>query len=153
MTEVTKTKTNIAGKVLQATYKNVRMAADSIINLMPKVNDEKLKSDLTVQLSAYEAFASRTAKLMDKEGVKPEEEGTLTKMSAKWGTMMNTMMDSTSTHLAKMVIEGATMGVNDMMEQIRDAKRGDVSEDVIRLAQDVCDYEERTVEQMRSYLR
>lgn len=153
MTEATKTKTNTAGKVLQAIYKNVKMAADSIINLMPKVKDEKLKSDLTVQLSAYEAFASRTAKLLNKEGVKPEEEGTLTKMSTKWGTMMNTMMDSTSTHLAKMVIEGATMGVNDMMEQIRDAKREDVSEEILRLAQDVCDYEERTVEQMRSYLR
>jgi hypothetical protein len=120
---------------------------------MPKVKDEKLKSDLTVQLSAYDAFASRTAKLLDKEGVKPEEESTVTKMSAKWGTMMNTMMDSTTTHLAKMVIEGATMGVNDMMEQIRDAKAGDVSGEVLRLAQDVCDYEERTVEQMRSYLR
>ena len=43
--------------------------------------------------------------------------------------------------------------VNDMMEQIRNAKRDGVGEDVIRLAQDVCDYEERTVEQMRSYLR
>ena len=139
--------------LLQEVYRNVRMASESILDLMPKVHSEKFKSDLTTQLSVYEAFASRTAKLMDKEGVKPEEEGTLTKMSAKWGTMMNTMMDSTSTHLAKMVIEGATMGVNDMMEQIRDAKRGDVSEDVIRLAQDVCDYEERTVEQMRSYLR
>jgi hypothetical protein len=40
-----------------------------------------------------------------------------------------------------------------MMEQIRDAKAGDVSGEVLRLAQDVCDYEERTVEQMRSYLR
>ena len=150
MAEAVITKT---AELLQTVYKNVKMAGDSILNLMPKVKDEKLKSDLTVQLSAYEAFASRTAKLLDKEGVKPEEESTLTKMSAKWGTMMNTMMDSTSTHLAKMVIEGATMGVNDMMEQIRDAKRGDVSDEVIRLAQDVCDYEERTVEQMRSYLR
>ena len=153
MTDATKIKTGAAGKVLQAIYKNVKMAEDSIINLMPKVKDEKMKSDLTIQLSAYEAFASRTAKLLEREGAKPEEESTLTKMGAKWGTMMNTMMDSTSTHMAKMVIEGATMGVNDMMEQIRNAKRDGVGEDVIRLAQDVCDYEERTVEQMRSYLR
>ena len=151
MSQAVRTKETAA--LLQAIYKNVKMASDSILNLMPKVKDAKLKNDLTVQLSVYEAYSSRAAKLLADEGVKPEDESTVTKLASKWGTMMNTMMDSTSTHLAKMVIEGATMGVNDMMEQIRDAKRGDVSEDVIRLAQDVCDYEERTVEQMRSYLR
>jgi len=151
MTGATKVKTS--GEILQGIYKNVKMAGDSLITLMPKVKDERLKSDLTVQLSTYEAFASRTAKLLGQEGVKPEEENVLTRMSAKWGSMMNTMMDSTTSHLVKMVIEGATMGVNDLMELIRDAKGGDVSEEVLRLAQDVCAYEEKTVEQMRSYLR
>ena len=151
MTGATKVKTS--GEILQGIYKNVKMAGDSLITLMPKVKDERLKSDLTVQLSTYEAFASRTAKLLGPEGVKPEEENVLTRMSAKWGSMMNTMMDSTTSHLVKMVIEGATMGVNDLMELIRDAKGGDVSEEVLRLAQDVCAYEEKTVEQMRSYLR
>ena len=79
--------------LLREVYRNVKMAGDSLINLMPKVKDDKLKSDMTVQLSVYEAFASRATKLLAEEGVKPEDEGLMTKMSAKWGIMMNTMKD------------------------------------------------------------
>ena len=116
---------------------------------------EDLPDILSVQQVRSVLGIGRTGvyKLLGQEGVKPEEENVLTRMSAKWGSMMNTMMDSTTSHLVKMVIEGATMGVNDLMELIRDAKGGDVSEEVLRLAQDVCAYEEKTVEQMRSYLR
>lgn len=148
MTE-TAMKTKQTAELLKAVYKNVKMASDSILNLMPKVKDEKMKSDMTVQLSAFEAFASRAAKLLGEEGVKPEEESMMTRMSAKWGTMMNTMRDSTSTHLAEMLIEGATMGVNDMMREMRDAENSTVSESALRLARDVCAYEEKIVGDMR----
>ncbi|MBQ7335249.1 MAG: hypothetical protein IJW92_02095 [Clostridia bacterium] len=151
MAEALKTRQTAA--LLQAIYKNVKMASDSILNLMPKVQDERLKSDMTVQLSTYEAFASRAAKLLADEGVKPEEEGTITKMSAKWGSMLNTMRDSTSSHLAEMMVEGATMGVNDMLKQIRESENTTASESALRLARDVCAYEEKTVEDMKNYLR
>lgn len=151
MPEAVKTKQTAA--LLQSVYKNVKMASDSILTLMPKVQDARLKSELTVKLSAYEAFASRAAKLLADEGVKPLEEGTITKLAAKWGSMMNTMRDSTSSHLAEMMVEGATMGVNDMLKQIREAENTTVSESALRLARDVCSFEEKTVEDMKDYLR
>lgn len=140
--------------LLQAVYKNVKMGSDSILNLMPKVQDHRLKSDMTVQLSVYEAFASRAAKLLAEEGVKPEEEGAVTKLSAKMSAMMNTMRDSTSSHLAEMLVEGGTMGVNDMLKQIREAENTTASESALRLARDVCRFEEKTVDEIRdNYLR
>ncbi|MBQ9784072.1 MAG: hypothetical protein IJW29_01075 [Clostridia bacterium] len=147
-------KTQHTAILLQAIYKNVKMASDSILNLMPKVTDEKLKSDMTVQLSAYEAFASRAAKLLGEEGVKPTEEGVITKTMAKMGMAMNTMRDSTSSHLAEMLVEGATMGVNDMLKQIRESENTTASESALRLARDVCKYEEKTIEDIKNaYLR
>ena len=146
-------KTKQTAHLLQAIYKNVKMASDSILNLMPKVSDEKLKSDMTVQLSVYEAFASRAAKLLGEEGVKPMEEGVVTKAMAKMGAAMNTMRDSTSSHLAEMLVEGATMGVNDMLKQIRENENTCASESAMRLARDVCAYEEKTIEEMKEYLR
>lgn len=152
MTETLKSRQT--AEVLTAVYKNVKMASDAILNLMPKVNDKDLKSDMTVQLSAFEAFASRAAKLLAEEGVKPEEEGIFARMSAKWSTLMNTMRDSTATHLAEMLTEGATMGVNDMLRTLREAENTGVSERALRLARDVCAFEEKIVEDMRaSYLQ
>ena len=146
-------RTKQTATLLQAIYKNVKMASDSILTLMPKVKDSKLKNDLTVQLSVYEAYASRAAKLLAEEGAKPEEEGTITKLASKWGNMMNTMIDSTSTHIAEMIVEGATMGVNDMLKQIRESENTSVSESAMKLARDVCAYEEKTIEEMKEYLR
>ena len=146
---LTKTKTV---SLLKAVYKNVKMATESLIDLMPRVKDEKLKSEMTVELSTYEAFASRAAKLLNEVGGKPEEEGVFTKLSVKMGTAMNAMRDHTSSHLAEMIIEGATMGVNDMYKQIREAENTDASESALRLARDVCAYEEKTIEDLKAYL-
>ena len=146
-------RTKQTATLLQEIYKNVKMASDSILNLMPKIKDPKLKNDLTVELSVYEAYASRAAKLLAEEGAKPEEEGTVTKLASKWGSMMNTMIDSTSTHIAEMIVEGATMGVNDMLKQIRECENTSVSESAMKLARDVCAYEEKTIEEMKEYLR
>ncbi len=148
-------KTATAAEVLQAVYKNLKMAQDSLLTLMPKVADADLKKDMTVQLSALEAFASRSAKLLSQEGAKPEEEGFFTRMSAKWGSMMNTMKDSSGTHLAEMLIEGYTMGVNDLYEQKRALEAGvaDRNPDVRKLVDDVCAYQERLVSDLKKYLK
>ncbi len=152
MTETTTTSKKEA-QILNAVYKNVKMATDSLLNLMPKVHDEALKSDMTVQLSTYEAFASRAAKKLGEFGVKPEEEGMMTKIGAKMGCMMNTIKDSTAGHLAEMIIEGATMGINDMYKQVREGKAADIDPDIIQLCEDLLRYEEKTVEQMKEYLK
>ncbi len=140
--------------LLQNVYKNIKMASDSILNLMPKVTDKQFKSDLTIQLSAYDAFASRTAKLLEEVGGKPKEEGTVAKVSAKMGVMMNTMKDSSTAHLCEMMVEGATMGVNDLLHQLRECENSGVSESALRLARDICQYEEKTLQEMKdNYLR
>ncbi len=151
MTE-TKSKTSTA-ELLQAVYKNIKMASDSILDVMPKVKDEQLKSDLTVQISAFDAFASRTAKLLNEEGCEPKEEGIITRMSAKMGTMMNTMRDSTASHIAEMMAEGATMGVNELLRKLREAENSTVSEAALRLTRDVCAYEEKIANDMKEYLK
>ena len=145
--------TTATADLLNAIYKNVKMASDALLNLMPKVKDEKLKNDMTVQLSVYEGFASRAAKLLAEEGAKPEEEGTMTKLCSKMGMAMNTMRDSTASHLAEMIIEGSTMGINDILKQIREAEKKHVTGEPLHLAQHLCEYEEKRVEDMKKYLQ
>ncbi len=147
------TKNKSTRTLLCAVYKNVDMASSSLLDLMPKVKNETLKSDMTVQLSRYEGFAARAAKLMAEEGIKPQDESVITKLSAKMGSAMNTMMDSTASHLAEMIIEGTTMGMNDMFRQIREGERDRAGEKALQLARDVCSYEERVIEDMKEYLR
>lgn len=146
-------KVKSAAEILQAVYKNLKMAQDSLLTLMPKATDEALKKDMTVQLSTLEAFASRTCKLLAKEGTEPTEEGIFTRMSARWGSMMHTVKDSSSTRLAEMLVEGYTMGVNDLLEQQRAVKACEcVDEEVSKLVRDVCEYQEQLISKMKEYL-
>ena len=138
--------------LLEAVYKNVKMASEALLGLMPKVRNDQLKNDMTVQLSVYEAFASRAAKLLGEEGVKPVEENVVTRLSSKMGIKVQTMMDSSSSHIAAMIIEGTTMGVNDMIKEIREKENTCASESSLRLARDVCAFEEKTIEEMKAYL-
>lgn len=142
-----------ASALVSEIYRNVRMAEDSIINLMPRVTEEKLKNELTVQISVYSAFSSRAAKLLAEAGVKPEEESSMAKIGAKWGILMNTLKDPTQEHLAQMLIEGTTMGVGELLRVIRDAENNGISGDALVLARDVLAYEEKAVEEMKAYLR
>ena len=148
----TETMKKTSETLLQEVFRNVRMGADSLLDLLPKVHDEKFKSELTVQISAYEAFASRTVKQMEKEGVKPTDEGPLTKLSTKMGIFWNTVKDPSLPHLAQMILEGTTMGIGEMLRAIHTAENEGAPEDVLRLARDVHSYQEKVVEDMKKYL-
>lgn len=69
------------------------------------------------------------------------------KMGAKMGMVMNTMLDTTTSHLAEMMINGATMGIIDLEKKLNDG--GGEAE---RLARDVLRYEKETVERLGQYL-
>ena len=140
-----------AAELLNAIYKNVKMASESLLTLMPKVKDEKLKSDMTVQLSVYDGFASRTAKLIGEEGAKPKDEKTVTKLTAKMGMMMSTLKDSTTGHLVDMLVDGTNMGVEDITKAIREGEKRGVSGEPINLARHLCDYQEKTLADLKDF--
>ena len=90
-------------------YKNMKMGADSVINLLPKVDDEAMRSRMTEQLDGYEKFAKQAREVLDAEGVEAQEEGVMAKMGAKMGMSMKTMVDSTSSHIAELMMSGSVI--------------------------------------------
>lgn len=143
---------NACKDMLNEMYKNVKMGADSIVNVMPKVSDKEMRTELTAQLERYSGYAHEIEDIMAKSGEAPEEEGVVTKISSKLGIKMNTMIDSTSTHIAEMMIEGATMGVTNMTRLLREFENTACPEKVISLARDIIKYEESTIETMKNFL-
>ena len=150
---MTETTDKTAEKLLKDIYQNVRMSADSLLDLLPHVQDEKLKSDLTVQISVYESFSARAVKEMENISVTPTEPNPLTRFSAKMGTFWHTLKDPSTPHIAQMVLEGTTMGVGELLRALRDGENAGVSENILTLARDVCTYEERITEEIKAYLK
>ena len=139
-------------EMLDKMYKNVKMGSDSMVNILPKVKDEALKAELTSQLDKYEYYSKQVAGMIYDEGGTPKEENILTKAGSKIGIEMNTMMDSTPSHLAEMVIEGATMGMADMTKILREYENKACSESAIKLAKEIAQFEDKSVDALKKYL-
>ena len=70
--------TNAASlKLLEAMYKNVRMGADSIIDIMPKVADKALRAELTSELERYEEFSKEIEQYILNTGKEAKDQGIL----------------------------------------------------------------------------
>ena len=102
--------------------------------------------------SIFEDFAKQMSDLLYSIGGKPEEEGVFAKLMAKAGMAMNTMMDSTASHIAQMMIEGATMGITENTKLIREYENKPCSEKALSLAKETVRFMEDSVERMKKYL-
>lgn len=134
-------------ELLNEVYKNTKMGDDSIIDLLDKVSDNGLRSEMTDELFVYRRYAKEASEKLVERGLKPKELPMTAKMGAKMGMVMNTMLDTTTSHLAEMMINGATMGIINLEKKLNDG--GGEAE---RLARDVLRYEKETVERLGQYL-
>ncbi len=139
-------------EMLEELIKNLEMGKQSINNIIPKVKDTKLTDELTGQLENYAKFCDQAKSMLDAIGGDAKSESIMTKISAKMGIEMNTLMDSSDAHIAQMVIEGATMGITDTIRLVRDYENSNCSEEALSLARQVVSYQEKTVEGMKKYL-
>ena len=137
---------------LDSLYKNVKMGADSIIDLMPKVKDNAMREEMTAELEHYEKFAKQIRDILFKIDEEPREESLVTKAMTKMGIAMNTMMDNTTSHIAEMMIQGATMGITDTTKLIREHENTSCSEEALALARETVRYEEESIERLKKFL-
>ncbi len=134
-------------------YKNTKMGADSIIDLLGHATDERLKLEMTSELNKYEALASRAAKLSRDRGEEPREEGALTKAAVKMSMAVNTITDSSDSHIAEMIIQGANMGVTDLRRAISTEEAAESADrEAVALARETVSFEEDSVERLKAFL-
>ena len=145
--------TNAASlSLLEAMYKNVRMGADSIIDIMPKVIDEDLRSELTSELERYDEFSKEIEKVFLNIGKEAKDQGIFAKLGTKMSVAMNTLVDVTTSHIAEMMIQGGTMGITDATKLLREYETTSCSEDVLDLTRRIIKYEEETIERLKKFL-
>ncbi len=138
--------------MLENLYKNTKMGADSAIKIIDKAEGADFKRALTEQLCGYDEFAERIKERLHKIGYKEKDESIMARMGVSIGMAMNTMMDSSDSHLAQMVVEGSTMGITDTLKILRDYENSSVSECAIKIARDIVSFEEKNVEKMKKFI-
>ena len=128
------------------------MGSDSIIKLLDKASDGEFKTDLTKQINGYESLATKIKKRLSDMGQEAKEENVMVKMWSSVGMAMNTLMDSSDSHLAQLIAEGSTMGITDSIKLLRDYENTSVSEEALALVREVIKFEENNLEVAKAYI-
>ena len=81
-----------------------------------------------------------------------KEENLFTRLSARVGVAINTMLDESGSHIAEMMIEGSNMGITELTKLLNDQRMHGDAKEAARLAEDVVHFEERNLEMLKQYL-
>ncbi len=136
--------------VLDETYRSCTMGVEAINTIIHKVADEKLALDLNRQACTYTSFARKAAEKLAMQYEAPK--GQMTGKAMLWaGIQMNTLADTSTEHVAELMIRGNTMAITDMMKVLKANKNA--KKEYCEFANDLMDFEEKCIETLKAYLK
>ncbi|MCQ2387917.1 MAG: hypothetical protein MJ066_05705 [Clostridia bacterium] len=104
-------KAELNKKALEDTYKNAHIALQSIDDILPNVNDDKLKDELKEQRNGYQSVMDDVSKYMLENNFERKDINIFKKVMLKSGISMKTMFDKSKNNIAEMMLKGTLMGI------------------------------------------
>lgn len=136
--------------ILQEVQKNTKMAMKAINALSGKIYDDTLSVQMARESMKYaEIYNKATDRLLNGKAAFYRDNG-LQDMMLKGSVNMNTMLNTSTSHIAEMLIQGSNRGLTSMWKSINHNERaGDVS---MEIAKELMDFEEKNIERLKKYL-
>ncbi len=107
---------NIDKEVLLSVYKNAHIGLQSISNVIEETEDEKMKAELSREYEGYEKYIGKLSSYMKETGVEPQDIGVMKKAFMFTAVKMNTLTDSSASHIAELMVKGTVMGITELAE-------------------------------------
>ncbi len=136
--------------VLRESGYNARMALEAIDTVLNKVYDEELSYELNCQANKFRELERKIMRTMKREGISPREQSRLER-AMRWSAIQaNTLLNTSTGHVADLMIQGNTRGITDLMKVVHNNKaKGSYANE---LARELMDFEEKNIEKLKSYL-
>ncbi len=126
-------------EVLCELHRNLEMSAESTTAVIKKVKNKELLTLLTDVVMKSTELLKKVADTMRERGIEPKEISKMKQFSVDAGIMMNTMFDSTDSHIAEMMVKGLEMGVVSLRNLLKELPPKDSA--VAKLCTEVVDLE------------
>lgn len=137
--------------VLNETYRNSKMGLEAINAVISKVYDEDLALDLNRQAVRFLSFEDKVAEKIREANKKPEPESAMGKAMLWTSIQANTLLNTSTEHVADLMIQGNTRGITDLMKAVKGNKGA--KKEYCELAEELMDFEEKNISCLKSYLK
>lgn len=135
---------------LTSLYQNVCTGQQSIEDIMTKVEDERLKKELSNQYSTYDVLARECEMIGKSENINLKDNNWFEKLKL-WGSInMSTMGDKSVRHIAKLMLLGTVMGLIQCLKDIKDYKG--TSQDLDDLCEKITNFEEENYQKLKNFI-
>ena len=136
--------------LLQAVVRGSEMGKNSLDQLLPMAQDPQLRAEMLRQQREYRLLNQRAHTALaalgeEAEGIEPME-----KWGARMGIAGRTLLDRSPEHLARLLIQGSTMGQSDCIGAKNDCP--EASDGAKQMADDLCRLEEEGAQKLRAFL-
>ena len=137
-------------KAINDIYKNAHIALQSISDLLPSVEDDDIKNELTEQYEGYEKVIGKLSTFMAEHGVEPKDINPLKKAMLWSSIKMKTLFDNSRNQVAEMMINGTVMGVNELTAMKNENEN--LQPEILELLEKLLSLEESYEERLKKYL-
>ncbi len=135
-------------EMLTYVLQNAEMGCQGITSVRKSLRDSRVDGVLCEQLIKYGKLYHCANNMLRNRGAEIRHVSQMTKAMTKYAAQRDLKRDSSSSHIAEMMIKGNTMGVNKMTRHIRDYDGKDPH--VSKLAKKMLDTEEENIREMKA---
>lgn len=138
-------------ELLNFVYQNAQMGVETIPKLLEIVVEGEFREYLQNQLEGYKSFLHKAERMLRENGYDEKGIGLLEKMQSYLMLNIQTIMDSSVSHIAEMMIQGSTMGVTDALKNLHKYENG-ADKDILKLMKSLQEYEEKNIEALKKFV-
>lgn len=141
---------NINLTILNEIAKATKMGLDSITFVSDKVEDEKMKEDLSSQYAEYGKILDKVNTQFEKYGEIPDDEPMMQKMMSWTGVQMNTLADKSNSHIAELMTQGNLMGIIEAQKLLNHSP--EMEQEIKDILNEFINLQNNNIEKMKQYL-
>ena len=136
--------------VYREIQRNTDMAMKAIDTIAPKVYDDTLALQISRQSIQYSELYNQASRKLLAAKAGHYQGSALTDVLLKTGIHYNTLLNTSTGHLAEMMIKGSNNGILEMEKVLKHNDRA--GEESTALAKQLIDLEEKNIKRLKEYL-
>ena len=138
-------------EVLAEIYRNAQLGVTSIVDILPEIDDEKIKEEIMREHEEYERICSEAASLAKKFDLELKEPGPMKKAMMWSAIKMGTANDNSAQNVAQMMLKGTVQGITSLRTSLTDGE-AIMDEEVKKLLVELINLDESFEKKLKTYL-
>ena len=138
-------------KYLNSIYQNCSTALQSIHDILPKIEDEKLKSEIKGEYHGYQIIFRKCEDFAKKQDIMIKDNNWFKKARLYSSINMGTLTNRTTRKITEMLLLGTVMGLNECYKNKWDYH--DLNKELDEILEELCDFQDNCYKSLKGFLK